>query len=160
MNLTTIVINGLALGALGWAVAHDRRRTVQALRAALRSLLGMVPTVLSIILLIGLLLGFVPPETIRRLIGAESGIVGVLVATGIGGITLIPALISFPLAASLVESGAGIAAAAGFITSLTMIGTVTLPMEVRELGVRMTVARNILGLLAAVSIALIMGAVL
>ena len=72
----------------------------------------------------------------------------------------IPALISFPLAASLLESGAGVGAAAAFIMSLTMIGTVTFPIEVRELGVKMTVLRNGFGILAAVAIALVMGALL
>jgi uncharacterized membrane protein YraQ (UPF0718 family) len=157
MNLTTIVINALAAGALLWAVVYDYGRAGQALWATLRSLVGTAPAVLSIIILIGLLLGFVPPETIRRLIGAESGMAGILVATGIGGLMHIPAIIAFPLTSSLVDGGATVGAAAAFITSLTMIGTVTFPLEVRELGVRMSVMRNGLGLLAAVSIALIMG---
>lgn len=73
------------------------------------------------------------------LIGAESGLSGILIATGLGAVMHIPALISFPLAASLLESGAGVGAAAAFIMSLTMLGTVTFPIEVRELGVKMTV---------------------
>ena len=160
MSLTAVIINALALIALVWAVARDRRRAGQALVAALKSLVSLAPVVLSIIVLIGLLLGFVSPDTIRRLIGAETGISGIFIATGLGAVMHIPALISFPLAASLLESGAGVGAAAAFIMSLTMIGTVTFPIEVRELGVKMTVLRNGFGILAAVVIALIMGALL
>ncbi len=160
MSVTAIIINALALIALVWAVARDRRRAGQALVAALRSLISLAPVILSIIVLIGLLLGFVTPETIRRLIGAETGLGGILIAIGLGAVMHIPALISFPLAASLLESGAGVGAAAAFIMSLTMIGTVTFPIEVRELGVKMTVLRNGFGILAAVVIALVMGALL
>lgn len=160
MSVTAVVINALALIALVWAVARDRRRAGQALVAALKSLVSLAPVVLAIIVLIGLLLGFVTPETIRRLIGAETGLSGLLIATGLGAVMHIPALISFPLAASLLESGAGVGAAAAFIMSLTMIGTVTFPIEVRELGVKMTVLRNGFGILAAVAIALVMGALI
>lgn len=112
MNLTTIVINALAAGTLLWAVVYDCRRAGRALWAALRSLVGMAPAVLSIIILIGLLLGFVPPETIRRLIGAESGMAGILTAAGIGGLMHIPAIIAFLLTSSLVDGGATVGAAA------------------------------------------------
>jgi len=116
MNLTTIVINALAAGALLWAVVYDYRRAGRALWAALSSLVGMVPAVLSIIILIGLLLGFIPPETIRRLIDAESGMAEILVATGIGGLMHILAIIALPRTSSLVDGGATVGAAAAPVT--------------------------------------------
>jgi uncharacterized membrane protein YraQ (UPF0718 family) len=116
--------------------------------------------VLIIILLIGLLLGFVTPASIQNIVGEKTGIVGVLLSTAIGGILFVPSLIAFPLAASLVEEGAALAAVAGFITSLTMIGTLTLPLEIKELGLKLTVIRNGLGLVFAVLIATAMDAIL
>ena len=160
MSPTTIVVNTLALAALAVAVVKDKEKGKRALRIALRSFLGMLPMVLVIILLIGLLLGFVPPASIQSIVGEESGILGILISTALGGILFIPSLIAFPLAASLVEEGAALGAVAGLITSLTMIGTLTIPLEVRELGLKFTVLRNGLGLVFAILIALAMGAIL
>ena len=160
MNVATVTVNVLALAALVWAVTKDRERTKQALRIALRSFVGMLPMVLTIIILIGVLLGFVTQDVIRRLLGEESGFLGILTSAVVGGIMFIPSLIAFPLAASLLEGGAAVGTVAGFIASLTMIGVVSLPVEVRELGVKMTALRNGLGFLFALAIAVVMGMVL
>lgn len=160
MSITALSVNVLALGALVWALVVDRRKTAQALRIALRSFVGLLPTVLLIVVLIGLLLAFVTPDLISRVIGAEAGILGILSATLLGALMHIPALISFPLASSLIAGGASVGAAAALITSLTLVGTVSLPMELKELGWRMTLSRNVLGLLSALLIALAMEAIL
>ncbi len=160
MNAATITVNLFALVALTWAGVKDREKTKQALRIAVRSFIGMLPMILTIIILIGVLLGFVTPQIIQNLLGKESGFIGVLTAALVGAVMHIPSLIAFPLAASLLEGGAAVGTVAGFITSLTMIGIVTFPVEVRELGVKMTVMRNGFGFLFALAIAIVMGALL
>ncbi len=160
MSVTALIINGFAGSALLAAFLRDPPGARKALLIALRAFVGMVPMVLAIILLIGLLLGLVPPETVARLIGSESGIAGILLATAIGAVLFVPALVAFPLAGSLLTGGASVGAVAAFITSLTMIGTVTLPIEVRELGFKFTVVRNGLGILFALVIAILMGVIL
>jgi len=158
MNAATITVNGIALAALLWALSKDRGKTKQALRVAIRSFVGMLPMVLTIIILIGVLLGFVTPQIIQNLLGEESGFLGILTAALIGAVMHIPSIISFPLASSLLEGGAAVGTVAGFIASLTMIGVVTFPVEVRELGIKMTIMRNGFGFLFAIAIALVMGA--
>lgn len=160
MNSTALVINGIALGVLVFGAVKNREKTRKALKIALRSFIGMLPMILTVVILIGLLLGFVSREMIGKILGAESGLPGVLVAAGFGSILHIPSLISFPLAASLLEGGAAAGTVAAFITSLTMIGAVTFPMEVREMGLSFTLMRNGLGFLFAVGIALMMGVLL
>ncbi len=59
-----------------------------------------------------------------------SGLYGAMIGT----ITIIPAFIAFPLADSLVESGANLVAVAAFITTLTMVGFTTLPIEIEHFG--------------------------
>jgi uncharacterized membrane protein YraQ (UPF0718 family) len=160
MNAATITVNLFALLALLLAGVKDRKKTRQALGIALRSFIGMVPMVLTIIIVIGLLLGFVTPEIIKNLLGEESGLFGILIAAVVGAVMHIPSLIAFPLAASLLEGGAAAGTVAGFIASLTMIGVITFPVEVRELGIKMTFLRNGLGFLFALVIALLMGVLL
>jgi len=160
MNAATISVNLIALAALLWAVIKDREKTKQALRIAVRSFVGMLPMILTIIVIIGVMLGFVTHRIIQNLLGEESGFFGILTGAVIGSLMHIPSLIAFPLAASLLEGGAAAGTVAGFIASLTMIGVITFPVEIRELGVRMTLMRNGLGFLFALAIALLMGVLL
>ncbi len=160
MVATALAINALALICLIFALVKDKKRTVQALRIAVKSLIDILPMVFMIIIFIGLLLGLVPPGEIPRFVGEQTGLRGILLVGVLGAVMYIPSLLSFPLAASLLEKGASIGAVAAFITTLTMIGVVTLPLEMKELGKEMAFLRNALGFVTAIAIALIMGALL
>jgi len=116
--------------------------------------------VFIIIIFIGLLLGFVPQSQISRFVGEQAGFKGVLAVALLGAVLHIPSLISFPLAASLLESGASISSVAVFITTLTMIGVLTLPLEITVLGKKIALLRNGISFGIAIIIALIMAAIL
>ncbi len=160
MYATALVINVTAATCLAIAFALDRERAMESLKTAGKFFIKILPTVLAILILIGLLSGFVPSDQISRFVGEQSGIAGILLIGTIGAVLHIPALLSFPLAASLLEEGASISAVAAFITTLTMIGTVTLPLEIRMLGRKLAILRNGMSFVIAIIIALIMGAVL
>lgn len=160
MNSTAIFINIFVFSCFVFAFIKDREKAKQSLIVAVGSFFRILPIVLIIITLIGLLMGFVPAAEISRFIGKQSGFGGILLVAMLGAILHIPALISFPLAASLLKSGASITAVAAFITTLTMIGIVTLPLEIKELGKRMAFLRNGISFIIAIIIALIVGAIL
>lgn len=160
MSTTAITINVLAFCCLVFALVKDKGKTKQSIGVAARSLIRILPTVFIIIIIIGLLMAFVPPDQISRFIGEQAGLGGLLAIAALGAVLHIPALISFPLAASLLQSGAGVAPVAAFITTLTMVGVVTLPLEMKELGKKMAFLRNGLSFIIAIVIALIMGVVL
>jgi len=158
--MTTIVIYALLAVLLALSIIKDRQKTRQAMMVAVKAIWKMAPGLLAIIGVVGLILGILPPETIEQLVGAEAGFTATATAALIGAITLIPALISFPLAASLLRSGATIATIAAFITTLVMVGFVTAPLEIKALGKKFTLLRNGFSLLAALLIALMMGVIL
>lgn len=160
MSDVAVLVNGLALAGLVVAFYRDPERGRRAVKVSAMSFVRILPTVLSVVVVIGLLLGFVPPETIRGFVGEQSGIAGVLFTAGVGSVMHIPSIIAFPLAASFREVGASTTVVAVFMTTLTMIGIVTLPVEVRELGWRLTLLRNGLSFLGALVIAAVMGMVL
>jgi len=116
--------------------------------------------VIATVILIGLILGFVSKDQISEVIGKQAGLKGVLTVALLGAVLHIPSIISFPLAASLLRVGASVTSVAVFITTLTMIGIATLPIEVRELGRKFAVLRNSLSFLIAILIGLIMGRIL
>lgn len=155
-----VIIYSFFIAGLGFSIYKDRQKTKRALLVAGRMLLKMLPSLLLIVAFIGLLLGFVPPEVIGHYLGREAGFGGTLLAAVIGAITLIPALVSFPLAGSLLRSGATVMTIAAFITTLTMVGTVTVPLEIKELGKRFTLLRNGLSFVFALLIGLLMGVIL
>jgi uncharacterized membrane protein YraQ (UPF0718 family) len=160
MSITVVVINLFALACLVYAFVKDRARAKKSLVVALKSFVRILPTVLLIVVIIGLFLAFVPPERVAKFIGKQAGLAGILVISALGAVLYIPALTSFPLAASLLQRGASVAAVAAFITTLTMLGVVTIPLEIRELGAKMTFLRNGLSFLIAILIALLMGVIL
>ncbi len=160
MSITVVVINLFALVCLVYAFIRDRERTKKSLLVALKSFARILPTVLLIIVIIGLFLAFAPPERVAGFIGEQAGPGGILLISALGAVLHIPALTSFPLAASLLQRGASLTAVAAFITTLTMVGVVTLPIEIRELGAKMAFLRNGLSMLIAILIALLMGVIL
>ncbi len=160
MLTTALFINSFALICLALSALKDRQKTKKSLKIAVKFLIKIVPLVLLIIILIGWLLAFLPQEVISSIIGQKVGFFGVLSAALLGTVLHIPSLVAFPLAASLLESGASVMAVAAFITTLTMIGFVTLPLEIKELGKKIALLRNGFSFLAALIIALIMGVIL
>lgn len=155
--VVAVIINALAFGLLVLSVVKSREKTVQSVKLALMKLISLLPWMLGILLIIGIVLGFVPPETIEAQLGGDPSALQVVIAAVAGTIAMIPNIIGVPLIASLVDSGASYTTAAAFLTTLLMVGFITMPMEIRELGVRITLWRNLLAFLAAVVIALVIG---
>jgi len=160
MNSNVIFINIFAISCLIVALIKDKEKMKQSVIVAVKSFFSILPTVLIIIILIGLILGFVPQSKIPMIVGKQAGFQGVLIIALLGAILHIPSLISFPLASSLLKSGASITAVAVFITTLTMIGMVTLPLEIKELGKKIALLRNGLSFIIAIIIGFLMGVIL
>ncbi|TXT16751.1 MAG: putative permease, partial [Erysipelotrichaceae bacterium] len=95
MDNAVYVIAAVALG-LSWF--KSKEKTIQALKKAWKSFENILPQFLSILLLIGFVLSILTPSQISSLIGGDSGWIGVLLASILGSITLIPGFIAFPLA--------------------------------------------------------------
>lgn len=140
--------------------AKDKGKTRKALMKAWKSFENLMPQFLVILLVIGFLLAAVGPETITRLLGQNSGWVGMGMAALIGSVTLIPGFVAFPLTAALYEHGGGLVQLAVFVSTLMGVGVVTLPVEMGIFGLRVSLARNLLNVLLAFGVAAIMGVVL
>jgi len=135
---------------------QDPARTSRALRTTAQSLKGLAPTILGMISLVGLLLALLPPEVLTSLFTIK-GVPGIAAVSLVGAVLTMPAPIAFPLAGSLLKLGAAPAALATFITTLTMVGIVSAPIEISIFGVRFTLLRQVLSFGAAIVIGLLMG---
>ncbi len=147
----------MAFMGLGVSLYKDRKRTKAALKRAWKSFENILPSMLSILLLIGLILSVLDKETISTAIGAKSGILGMAAAAAIGCISLIPGYVAIPLAASLLQAGAGYAQIAIFISTLMMVGIATFPLEARYFGKKIALKRNALSLAVAAAASCLLG---
>jgi uncharacterized membrane protein YraQ (UPF0718 family) len=156
----TYILYVLAAVCLAISFFKDRKKTKQALVKAWKSFENILPQFLSILVIIGLALAILSPETITKMLGTSSGVWGVLAASLVGSITLIPGFVAFPLAAALLQNGAGYMQIAAFVSTLMMVGIVTIPMEMKTFGKRATIIRNVSAYLFSIIVAIVMGVVL
>lgn len=110
-----------------------------------------------VITLVGVLIAVLNPQVISRIIGADSGWLGVVLATLVGSVTLIPGFIAFPTAALLLEGGAGYMQIGAFISSLMMVGFITIPVEMKYFGRKTAFMRNGLAYVFSYVVALVIG---
>lgn len=154
------VLYGLAGVGLAISFYKDRNKTKLALKKAWKAFENILPQLLAILIIIGLVLALLSPQTISNLIGSRSGIWGVAAAASIGAVTLIPGFVAFPLAAALLESGAGYMQIAAFVSTLMMVGIVTLPLEIKTFGRRAAIIRNAAAFIFSIFVAFIIGVIL
>ncbi|MBP7902537.1 MAG: hypothetical protein KA015_06955, partial [Spirochaetes bacterium] len=69
-----------------------------------------------------------------------------------GSIALIPGFVAYPMAGVLVKNGVSYPVISVFITTLMMVGILTLPIEKKFFGWKVSITRNILSFIAAVAI--------
>lgn len=149
-----------ATGLLILSAFNDQKKTKLALKKAWKAFENMLPQFLGIIFLIGIVLSVIDPVFITRFIGKDSGLLGLVSALILGSITQIPAFVAFPLASNLLESGAGMMQIAGFVSTLMMVGIITIPMEASFWGKKATYLRNGLAFVFSIVVALVMGGLL
>jgi len=159
-SVFTYSLYGAAAVLLGISFLKDKKKTFLSLKRAWKMFITVLPQFMAILLLVGILLAVLSPETIQNLIGNETGFLGMFLSSLIGSITLVPVLIAFPVAAQLLQSGAGIPQMAVFISTLTTVGFITLPMEIKYLGKKTAALRNVLAYLLSFATAYIMGVLL
>ena len=141
----TKFLYGAAILGLLLSFVKDKAKTKLALKKAWRSFENILPSILVILLLIGFIFAFLDAQAISKLLGTDSGLLGMIIATVVGCITLIPGFVAFPLANSLLTAGAGYAQIAIFISTLMK---------------RIALKRNILSLILAVVTSCIVGVIM
>ena len=150
------IVTAVALAA---SLIAGRRQTLAALKLACTRLVKILPAFLVMLVLLAVALALVPQELVRRLLGRESGALGVAIAAAVGSITLMPGFIAFPLSGALLRQGVPYMVLAAFTTTLMMVGVLTYPLERQYFGRNVTLVRNAIGLLIALIAAGVMGLV-
>lgn len=157
--MDTYILYGVTLLLLGISFFKDKKKTKMSLKKAWKSFENILPQFLTVILLVGVLLAVLNTEVISKIIGSGSGWLGVVLAALVGAVTLIPGFIAFPTAAMLLQGGAGYMQIGAFVSALMMVGVVTIPVEIKYFGKRLTILRNVLAFFFSFVVALVIGMV-
>ena len=155
--MSSVILYVLAFTLLLISFLKNKKKTKIALKKAWKSFENILPQFLTVLILIGFMLTILDEKAISNLLGEKSGWIGMSIAAIIGSITLIPGFVAFPLASSLLNAGAGYGQIAMFVTTLMMVGIVTLPIEKKYFLSSTTYKRNLLAFVFSVIIAIIIG---
>lgn len=142
------------------SLSKDKKKTKMALKKATKAFENILPQFLAILIIIGLMLSVLSPKVISSLMGQQSGWIGVIASGVIGSITLMPAFVAFPLAEALLNSGAGVMQIAMFVSTLMMVGIVTIPLESTYFGKKAAIVRNALAFIFSFIVAIFIGGLL
>jgi len=134
----------------------DRKKTIKGIKKGLKQFLKILPTLLSVIIIISIALFFVSDKFLMEYLGKEAGFGAYISAAAIGSVSLLPGFIAYPVAGILVQSGVSYSVIAVFITTLMMVGILTIPIEARYFGLKTTIIRNALSFIGAITVGTVM----
>ena len=143
--------------ALVSSLIASREKTMKALKVSYRRFINILPAFLIMLILVSVVLFLVPDEVISEYLGVENRFTGVLLASFLGSVTLMPGFIAYPMAGILLKKGVAYMVISAFTATLMMVGVLTYPIEKQYFGARVTIIRNVISLLIALVIAVVTG---
>ncbi len=147
----------IAGAALLLSLIASREKTVRALKVSVRRFVRIFPAFLAMIVLVSVALFLVPDAVIAEYLGGSSKFIGMVLASLLGSVTVMPGFIAFPLAGILLKEGVAYMVIAAFTTTLMMVGLLTAPVEKSYFGLKVTVIRNALSFAIALVVAVAIG---
>jgi uncharacterized membrane protein YraQ (UPF0718 family) len=119
-SATIAVAVGVSAAVVYWR--DGQARFLEILFSDVHLFVDILPKVLAACLIAAFVAVLMPRDVMMRWVGAESGLMGILVATLAGTICPGGPITIFPIAAAFVAIGADTGAAIAFITSWTLLG--------------------------------------
>lgn len=135
----------------------DRDRTVMAGLTAVRKIIRIAPAIFMMLILVSVALYLVPERVISHYLVDRNTAIGMAIASLFGSITFMPGFIAFPLSGILLQKGVPYMVLSALTTTMMMVGVVTYPIEREYLGRKVTILRNIIGLVIALIVAVVTG---
>lgn len=122
-------------------IGYTRGQHIAGMKSALKMTAQVLPLLIFAFIVAGMVQVLLPRDLLSRWIGVESGIRGIIIGSIAGGLTPGGPYVSFPLAAGLLQAGAGIGTVVAFLVGWSLWAVSRLPMEVGILGWKFTLVR-------------------
>lgn len=143
--------------ALTLSFIINRKKTLMAIKIVIKKFINILPAFLTMLILVSIVLFLVPDKTILNCLGNNNKFIGMIFASVLGSITLMPGFIAFPLCGILLKKGVPYMVLSAFTTTLMMVGVLTYPIEKEYFGMKVTIIRNIISFFIAIIVALVTG---
>ena len=143
--------------ALTLSFIANRKKTLMGIKIAVKKFINILPAFLTMLILVSIVLFLVPDKTISNCLGNSNKFIGMIFASILGSITLMPGFIAFPLCGILLKKGVPYMVLSAFTTTLMMVGVLTYSIEKEYFGMKVTVIRNIISFFIAIIVALVTG---
>jgi len=141
MLVPTIIMGALALIFFLIAYYKGEGQHIIGMRSALRMTVQILPLLIFAFIVAGMVQVLVPREILSEWVGAESGMRGILIGTVTGALAPGGPYVSLPVAAGLLQAGAGVGTMVAFLTGWSLWAVSRLPMEVGIMGWKFTLIR-------------------
>jgi len=151
-----IELSIFTLGCLIVSILFDLKKTIAGIKRGLTMFFKLLPVLLFMLAMVSIVLLLISEKTLIRYIGNDAGFAGWLIAAMLGSIALIPGFIAYPLCGILIKSGVSYGIIAVFITTLMMVGIITLPIEAKFFGWKISILRNVLSFIGALLVGFLM----
>ena len=143
--------------ALMISAYRDWEKTKGALLQAVKRMIQITPPLMGMIILVSISLYFLTPERMEQFLLNSDKSLQVPIAGLLGSVSMMPGFIAFPLGGFFKDQGLSYMAVSAFTTTLMMVGIVTIPLEKKFFGLRVTLIRNTISLVIALLVALATG---
>ena len=136
---------------------RNKEKAFFSLNLAFKSTVKIFPLILIVLFFMALIQNFLKNNLLTNYILSAEGIFGHIITASLGAVFHIPQFIAFPLGGQLLNQGIDPGIVATFVTTLVMVHTFSIPVEIKELGLKFAVTRNLLNFLFAIVIGFIVG---
>ena len=130
--MTAIILYTLSLILLIISFLKDKKKTLTAMKTSI-----------------------IEPSTISKLIGNSSGFFGVLLSAILGSIVLMPTFVAFSTGNMLLQSNAGYPQVAALVSTLTLVGIMTISLESQYIGKKAAILRNFIAFIFSLIVAIL-----
>lgn len=155
MSVEAIVIYGLAVSLTITSAVFNIDKTKQGIKKGFKAFIKLMPVLIPLFMFVGILMTLVNPELISRMLGEESGLLGVIMGLIVGSVTFMPPFVAFPLGRELLDSGAAYPQVAGFLVTLMSVGVVYFAAESIFFSKKAAFVRNLISFAGAIVVVLI-----
>jgi uncharacterized membrane protein YraQ (UPF0718 family) len=135
-----LIIIALTLAGIAWA-RGGAALALDGVQLGAKTLFGVTPMLIAAFLVAGLTQVLISNEMVERWLSASSGWRGILLACFAGALIPGGPYVYYPIAGSLLTSGAGLGVLVSFITAKNLWSISRLPYEFALLGPTLTITR-------------------
>jgi len=152
-----IVFNSIIMVLSILFFRKDKKRFIESFSIAKKSFLKIAPLISIVLIILVFIQALFSDDVILTYLSAAEGTKGYILAVLLGAVIHIPHFVAFPIGGQLLQEGIDPGFIGVFITSLVTVHTFSIPLEVKELGLKFTAVRNLLYLLASIIIGIFIG---